>query len=130
MARAKQLTLSEENRSERLAHIAPLLWMGKSTTMPVSPPPRKRGADPSHRGQPRQRHKSVCEGGLRYNEADVLEVELPNTPGAQAKSESKFADKNINITALEKGCRHSLADSLVATQRVHCVSERSYFQPS
>src|SRR5229473_3022167 len=34
----------------------------------------------------------------RYIEADVLCVELPNTPGALAKFTGKLAEKNINIT--------------------------------
>lgn len=70
MARAKQLMLFEENRSERLAHIAPVLGAGEvNSDASLTAASRERGVEPSHRGRPQQRQKSFCEGGLRYNES-------------------------------------------------------------
>jgi CheY-like chemotaxis protein len=94
MAPAKQHILSQENRSDMLAHIAQVLGGCESQQLCLSHHHHaKRGIDPSHRGQRRQRHKGVCEGGLRHNEADVLEVELLNTPGTLAKFDSSSRTK-------------------------------------
>jgi hypothetical protein len=46
----------------------------------------------------RKAKKALANAGLVYLEADVLCVELPNTPGALAKFTGKLAEKNINIT--------------------------------
>ncbi len=42
--------------------------------------------------------KALEAAGLSYTEADVLQVELPNTPGALGKFAGKLAEKDINIT--------------------------------
>src|SRR6266852_5068654 len=42
--------------------------------------------------------KSFASAGLAYTEADVLQLELPNTPGALAKFARKLGDEDINIT--------------------------------
>jgi hypothetical protein len=98
MAPAKQHILSQENRSDMLAHIAQVLGGCESQQLCLSHHHHaKRGIDPSHRGQRRQRHKGVCEGGLRHNEADVLEVELLNTPGTLAKFDSSSRTKTSTL---------------------------------
>ena len=42
--------------------------------------------------------KVFASAGLAYTEADVLQLELPNTPGALAKFARKLAEEDINIT--------------------------------
>jgi hypothetical protein len=99
MARAKQLTLSHENRPGMLAHIAQVLGDAKVNILACLT------ATSGSEGQTHlivdntdDAKKAFARVGLRYSEADVLEVELPNTPGALAKFAGKLADKNINIT--------------------------------
>ena len=41
--------------------------------------------------------KALANARLQYSEADVLRVELPNTPGALAKFTGKLAEEDINI---------------------------------
>jgi hypothetical protein len=42
--------------------------------------------------------KAFASAGLAYTEADVLQLELPNTPGALARFARKLAEEDINIT--------------------------------
>ena len=42
--------------------------------------------------------KALASARLPYTEADVLRVELPNTPGALARFAGKLAQEDINIT--------------------------------
>ncbi len=42
--------------------------------------------------------KALANARLPYTEADVLRLELPNTPGALAKFVGKLAQEDINIT--------------------------------
>ena len=42
--------------------------------------------------------KALASARQPYTEADVLRVELPNTPGALARSAGKLAQEDINIT--------------------------------
>ena len=42
--------------------------------------------------------KAFASAGLAYTEADVLQLELPNTPGALAKFARKLAEEDMNIT--------------------------------
>jgi hypothetical protein len=42
--------------------------------------------------------KALASAGLAYTEADVLQLELPNTPGALGKFARKLAESDINIT--------------------------------
>jgi len=72
--------------------------------MPLSPPPREsEGLSHLIVDDPNSARKAFARVGCGTTKADVLEVELPNTPGAPARFDSKLADKNINITALETG---------------------------
>jgi hypothetical protein len=41
---------------------------------------------------------ALASAGLAYTEADVLQLELPNTPGALAKFTRRLAEEDINIT--------------------------------
>jgi hypothetical protein len=40
----------------------------------------------------------VGAAGLAYTESDVLQLELPNTPGALGKFARKIAQEEVNIT--------------------------------
>jgi hypothetical protein len=42
--------------------------------------------------------KAFANAGLAYTEAEVLQLELPNTPGALGKFARKLAQEDINIT--------------------------------
>jgi hypothetical protein len=42
--------------------------------------------------------KAFASVGLAYTEAEVLQLELPNTPGALLKFARKLAQEDINIT--------------------------------
>ena len=42
--------------------------------------------------------KAFASAGLVCTEADVLQLELPNTPGALANFAHRLAEKEINIT--------------------------------
>jgi hypothetical protein len=42
--------------------------------------------------------KAFTSAGLVYTEAEVLQLELPNTPGALGKFARKLAEEDINIT--------------------------------
>ena len=42
--------------------------------------------------------KALANARLTYTEADVLRLELPNTPGALARFAGKLAQEEINIT--------------------------------
>ncbi len=68
MARAKQLTISHENRPGMVAKIAKVLGDAKVNIL-------------------------NC-----LTTTSGTDVELPNTPGALAKFTGKLAEKNINIT--------------------------------
>jgi hypothetical protein len=43
--------------------------------------------------------KAFASAGLVYTEAEVLQLELPNTPGALGKFARKLAQEDINITS-------------------------------
>lgn len=100
MAKVKQLTVACENRPGTLAHVARVLGDAKVNilAMQVS----TSGAEGWVRlvVENVNKAKKALEGsGLTYTEEDVLQVELPNVPGALGSFASKLAAKDINITA-------------------------------
>src|SRR6266705_1949222 len=100
MAKAKQLTVSCENRPGTLAHVARILGDAKvniltflTTTL---------GAEGSVQllvDNVNKAKKALESAGLSHTEADVLHVELPHLPGGLGYFAGKLAAKEINITS-------------------------------
>lgn len=96
---AKQLTLSHENLPGMLAGIARML--GKENvnilgwlTMTSGPT----GTTHLIVDNVDKAKKTLANAHLPYSEADVLRIELPNTPGALANFARRFAEEDISIT--------------------------------
>ncbi len=99
MARAKQLTISHENRPGMLAHIVQVLGDAKVNILAcLTTTSGSEGQTHLIVDHTDNAKKAFARVDLRYSEADVLQIELPNMPGALAKFASKLADKDINIT--------------------------------
>ena len=99
MSKTTQLTLSHENLPGMLAHIAKVLGdaqvniLAFLTTTSGSEGLTHLIVDRSDTAK-----KAFAAAGLAYTEADVLQLELPNTPGALAKFARKLAEEDMNIT--------------------------------
>jgi hypothetical protein len=99
MARAKQLTISHENRPGMVAEIAKVLGDAKVNILScLTTTSGTEGVTQVVVDKVNKAEKALANAGLSFTEADVLSVELPNTPGALEKFARKLADKNINIT--------------------------------
>jgi hypothetical protein len=99
MARAKQLTTSHENRPGMVAEIAKVLGDAKVNILScLTTTSGTEGVTQVLVDKVNKAEKALANAGLSYTEADVLSVELPNTPGALEKFARKLAEKNINIT--------------------------------
>jgi len=100
MAKAKQLTVSCENRPGALAQLTKVLGDAKvnilaflTTTSGTEGPVQLVVDNP-------KKAKKVLEGAaLSCSETEVLHVELPNVPGVLASFAAKLAAKEINITS-------------------------------
>lgn len=100
MPKAKQLTVSCENRPGTLAHVARVL--GDAKVNIISFLTTTSGGEGSVQVvvDNANKAKKALEGaGLSYSEADVLHVELPNMPGALGSFAGKLAAKEVNITS-------------------------------
>ena len=98
MPRVKQLSLSHENLPGMLASIAKVL--GKENVNILSCLTMTSGTTGTTHlvvDNVEKAKKALANARLRYSEADVLRVELPNTPGALAKFAGKLAEEDINI---------------------------------
>ena len=98
MPRVKQLTLSHENLPGMLASIAKVL--GKENVNILSCLTMTSGTTGTTHlvvDNVEKARKAIANARLRCTEADVLRVELPNTPGALAKFAGKLAEEDINI---------------------------------
>ncbi len=98
MPRVKQLTLSHENLPGMLASIAKVL--GKENVNILSCLTMTSGTTGTTHlvvDNVDKAKQALANARLRYTEADVLRVELPNTPGAMAKFAGKLAEEDINI---------------------------------
>jgi hypothetical protein len=99
MGRATQLTLSHKNLPGMIAHIAKVLGdaqvniLGFLTTTSGGEGLTHLIVDRSGTAK-----KAFASAGLVYNETEVLQLELPNTPGALGKFARKLAEEDINIT--------------------------------
>jgi hypothetical protein len=100
MAKAKQLTISVENRPGTLAHIARTLGDAKVNILAfLTTTSGTEGSVQAVVDNANKAKKALEAAGLSYNEADVLHVELPNLPGALGSFAGKLAAKEINITS-------------------------------
>ncbi len=100
MPRAKQLTVSCENRPGTLAHVARVLGDAKVNILSFLT--TTSGAEGSVQlvvDNANKAKKALDSAGLSYTEADVLHVELPNLPGALGSFAGKLAAKDINVTS-------------------------------
>ena len=99
MARAKQLTISHENRPGMVAEIAKVLGDAKVNILScLTTTSGTEGVTHLVVDKVNKAKKALANAGLSYTEADVLCVQLPNTFGALEKFARKLAEKNINIT--------------------------------
>jgi hypothetical protein len=99
MARAKQLTVSHENLPGMLAHIAKVLGDAQVNILAfVTTTSGREGLTHLIVDRSDTAKKAFAGAGLAYTEADVLHLELPNTPGALGKFARKLAQEDINIT--------------------------------
>jgi hypothetical protein len=100
MPKAKQLTVSCENRPGTLAHVARVL--GEAKVHIISFLTTTSGAEGSVQllvDNVRNAKKALEGASLSYTETEVLQVELPNLPGALGHFAGKLAAKEINITS-------------------------------
>jgi len=98
MPRVKQLTVTCKNRPGELARIAKVLgdanvniWNWLTTTS------RDEGATYLVVDNANKAKQALDAADLSYTEADVLQVELRNAPGALAQFVGRLADEGINI---------------------------------
>jgi hypothetical protein len=99
MPRAKQLTLSHENLPGMLASIAKVLGNEKINILScVTMASGTTGTTYLVVDKVEKARKALANARLPYTKADVLRVELPNTPGALARFAGKLAQEDINIT--------------------------------
>ena len=99
MARAVQLTISHENLPGMLGHIAKVLGDAQVNILAfLTTTSGSEGLTHLIVDRSGTAKKAFASAGLAYTEADVLHLELPNTPGALAKFARKLAEEDINIT--------------------------------
>lgn len=100
MTKAKQLTVSCENRPGTLAHVARVVGDAKVNILAfLTMTSGSEGSVQLLVDNANKAKKALDGAGLYYAEADVLHVELPNLPGALASFAGKLAGKEINITS-------------------------------
>src|SRR6266478_2800362 len=99
MARATQFTVSHENLPGMLAHIAKVLGNAQVNILAcLTTTSGSEGLTHLIVDRSDTAKKAFASAGLVCTEADVLQLELPNTPGALAKFARKLAEEDINIT--------------------------------
>ncbi len=100
MPKVKELTVACENRPGMLAHIAKALGDAKVNILScLATTSGTEGSVQVVVDNVIKAKKAVDGAGLSYTEADVLQVELSNTPGALGKFAGKLAEKGVNITS-------------------------------
>jgi hypothetical protein len=113
MPKARQLSISVENRPGTLAHVARVLGDAKVNILAFLA--TTSGAEGAVHIVPDNvnKAKKALEGaGFSYTEAEVLLVKLPNVPGALGNFAGKLAAKDINITL---GCQTTVQGSRKAS---------------
>ena len=99
MPKAKQFTVSHENLPGMLAHIAKVLGDAQVNILAfVTTTSGREGLTHLIVDRSDTANRALAGAGLAYTEADVLQLELPNVPGALAKFARKVAQEDINIT--------------------------------
>ncbi len=99
MAKVKQLTVPCKNRPGELARIAKVLGDAKVNILScLTTTSGEEGATHLVVDNVNKAKKAMDGADLSYTEADVVQVELPNSRGALGKFAAKLADKGINIT--------------------------------
>ena len=99
MARTTQFTVSHENLPGMLAHIAKVLGDTQVNILAfVTTASGREGLTHLIVDRSDTAKKAFASAGLGYTEAEVLQLELPNTPGALGKFARKLAEEDINIT--------------------------------
>jgi hypothetical protein len=99
MPKAKQLSISVENRPGTLAHVARVLGDAKVSILAFATGTSGAEGYVQVVVDNVNKAKQALEGaGISYTEADVLHVEMPNVPGALGQYAGKLAGKDINIT--------------------------------
>ncbi len=113
MPKTKQLTVPCENRPGTLAHIAKVLGDAKVNILScLATTSGTEGSVQLVVDNANKAKKALDGAGFAYAEADVLQVELPNTPGVLGKFAGKLAEKGINITS---GCQTAVKGSRKAS---------------
>jgi hypothetical protein len=112
MARATQFTLSHENLPGMLGHIAKVLGDAQVNILAfLTTTSESEGLTHLIVDRSGTAKKAFASAGLVYTEAEVLQLELPNTPGALGKFAHKLAEEDINITlgyaTSEKGSKRT-----------------------
>ena len=100
MPKAKQLTVSCENRPGTLAHLARLLGEAKVNILAFNV--GTSGAEGSVQlvvDDVKKARTALDREKLFFTETDVLHVALPNVAGSLGHFAGKLAAKNINITS-------------------------------
>jgi hypothetical protein len=115
MPRVKQLTLTHENLPGMLASIAKILGSEKVNILGcLTLTSGTTGTTHVIVDNVDKAKKAFARGRLQYTEADVLRLELPNTPGALAKFAGRLAEEDINIIlGYQTSAKHSRKASLV-----------------
>jgi len=100
MPKAKQLSVSVENRPGTLAQVASVLGDAKVNILAfLTTLSNGEGAVHAVVDNVNKAKKALDSAGLSYTESDVLYVELPNATGSLGKFAGKLAAKEINITS-------------------------------
>jgi hypothetical protein len=112
MARAVQLTISHENLPGMLAYIAKVLGDAQVNILAfLTTTSGREGLTHLIVDRSGTAKKAFASAGLAYTETDVLQLKLPNTPGALGKFARKLAEEDINITlgyaTSEKGSKET-----------------------
>src|SRR4029077_1497075 len=98
MPKAKQLTVSIENRPGTLASVGNTLGHAKANAF-LSGASAAEGYVQLVVDDVKKAKDALEDAGFSYSEQDVLHIEVPNKPGALGEIARKLAAKNINITS-------------------------------
>ena len=115
MPRAKQLTLTHENLPGTLASVAKILGNEKVNILScLTLTSGTTGTTHVVVDNVDKAKRALANARLPYTEADVLRLELPNTPGALARFASRLAQEDINITlGYQTSAKHSRKATIV-----------------
>jgi hypothetical protein len=100
MPKARQLTVSIENRPGTLASVGSALGHAKVNIIAfLSGASGAEGYVQLVVDDVKKAESALEDAGFSYSEQDVLHIEVPNKPGAIGELARKLATKNINITS-------------------------------